>query len=108
MSSDSRNKRMRGRMGVRFGVDKPERMAFTMNVSRTGAFIRTNNVFPPGKTIKVELSVNNEKCEMWAKVIWAKRVPPQMAHLLLCGMGVRFMNADAAWDTLVDKWEARA
>ncbi len=32
-------------------------MAFTMNVSQTGAFIRTNNVLAPGKTIKVEFNI---------------------------------------------------
>lgn len=79
-------------------------MAFTMNVSPTGAFIRTNNVLPPGRTIKVEFHFDDETVTVFAKIIWAKKVPPQMAHLLPCGMGVRLVDPGPEWKTLLEKW----
>ena len=90
---------------MRFGETHPERMAFTMNVSQTGAFIRTNNVYAPGKTIRVEFNFENESTTLFAQVMWAKKVPPQMAHLLPCGMGLRFLNPGPEWDALLDKWK---
>ena len=100
-----RQNRTRGRIRVRFGLEKPERTAFTMNVSLTGAFIRTNQVFPPGKTIKVEFAFSDRTLTVYAKVVWAKKVPAQMAHLLLCGMGVRFVNPGPDWIEVFEGWE---
>ncbi len=91
---------------MRFGETHPERLAFTMNMSHTGAFIRTNNVYAPGKTIKIEFNFENESPTLFAQVMWAKKVPPQMAHLLPCGMGVRLINPGADWVALLEKWES--
>ena len=88
MATGSRQNRVRGRIRVRFGETHADRMAFTMNVSKTGAFIGTNNVFAPGKKIKIEFNFEDETMTLSARVMWAKKVPPQMAHLLPCGMGV--------------------
>ncbi len=98
--------RVRGRIRVRFGETHAERLAFTMNVSPTGTFIRTNSVYPPGKTIKVEFNFENEATTLFARVVWAKKVPPQLAHLLPCGMGVRFVNPSPEWDALLEEWES--
>jgi len=91
---------------VRFGTDTLDRTAFTMNVSLTGAFIRTNQVLSPGKTIKIEFAFPDRTLEVYAKVVWAKRVPPQMAHLLPCGMGVRFVQPGSDWFEAFESWEA--
>jgi len=91
---------------VRFGRDSLDRMAFTMNVSLAGAYIRTNHVFPPGTTIKVEFNFPQRSLETYAKVVWAKQVPPQMAHLLPCGMGVRLIEPGPDWIAAFDAWEA--
>ena len=91
---------------MRFGESHPDRMAFTMNLSATGAFVRTNNVFAPGKKIQIEFNFEDESTTLFAQVIWAKKVPPQMAHLLPCGMGVRFIDPGPEWDALLAKWEA--
>jgi Tfp pilus assembly protein PilZ len=95
-----------GRVRVRFGIEKLDRSAFTMNVSQTGAFIRTNHVYPPGKTIKVEFNFPDRSVTVFAHVVWAKKVPPEMAHLLRCGMGVRFINPGVEWVELFGSWES--
>lgn len=106
MALGSRQSRVRGRIRVRFGETHADRMAFTMNVSGTGAFIRTNNVYAPGKTIQIEFNFEGESTTVSARVMWAKKVPQQMAHLLPCGMGVRFLNPGPGWNALLQKWES--
>ena len=92
---------------VRYGVGKTDRTAFTMNVSLGGTYIRTNNVFKPGTTIQLELDFPSGKYSMWAQVVWAKRVPAQLAHILPCGMGVRFINPGEEWEKVFEEWERR-
>jgi len=96
--------RTRGRIRVRYGLEDLDRTAFTMNVSETGAFIRTNNVYPPGRMLKVEFNLGDKTVELQARIVWAKKVPPQLAHLLPCGMGIRFVNPPVGWMTLYESW----
>jgi Tfp pilus assembly protein PilZ len=98
--------RKRARVMVRFGVSGPEKTAFTMNVSLSGAFIRTNSVFRPGTTIHVELELPQQSYGHWAQVVWAKKVPPELAHSLPCGMGVRFINPGSDWQKTFEAWKA--
>jgi hypothetical protein len=98
--------RTRGRIRVRFGVDSLDHTAFTMNLSLTGLFLRTNAIFPPGKTIKVELSFPDGLVAAYAKVVWAKKVPPQMAHLLHCGMGLRLISPGTDWFRCFEAWQS--
>lgn len=91
---------------ARYGPTRPERTAFTTNISKTGAFLRTNQVLKPGTTIQVEFVFPEQPYSLWAQVMWAKKVPAQMAHILLCGMGVRFINAGPEWETFFDAWAA--
>ena len=99
--------RTRGRIRVRYGVGKLERSGFTMNVSLTGAFIRTNNVYPPGTTIKAEFHFEDGPVSVQARVVWAKKVPRELAHLLQCGMGVRFVSPGTEWTRLFSGWETK-
>jgi len=88
---------------VRYGVQKANKTGFSKNVSRTGIYIQTNNVFKPGTTIQVELTFPNRTVSLWGRVVWAKRVPPQLSHTLDCGMGVTFVEPPAEW---FEFWDA--
>jgi hypothetical protein len=88
-------------------VENLDRSGFTMNVSLTGAFIRTNNVYPPGATLKTEFNFEDGPVTVRARVVWAKKVPREMAHLLKCGMGVRFVNPGPEWTELFSGWETK-
>jgi Tfp pilus assembly protein PilZ len=92
---------------VRYGPNALERTCFTNNISLSGAFLRTNNVFKPGTTIQVEFEFPDRKVNLWAQVVWAKKVPPQMAHVILCGMGVRFINPGQEWAEVFGVWQAK-
>ncbi len=89
--------RSKRRLMVRFGVDGPEKMAFTKNLSETGVCIQTNAVIPPGKQITVELKFPDQTFTFRAHVVWAKRVPPQLAFTMPGGMGIRFIDPGPEW-----------
>ena len=107
MAEKQAHPRTRGRLKVRYGPNALERTCFTNNVSLSGAFLRTNNVFRPGTTIQVEFEFPDRKMTLWAQVVWAKKVPPQMAHVILCGMGVRFINPGQEWAEVFGVWQAQ-
>ena len=78
---------------VRFGIDEVNRVAFSEDVSITGMFIKTPNICPPNTKIKVEFEIANNKVELEARVMWAKKVPQNLFHLVKkSGMGVRFLR----------------
>ena len=97
-SCDKRdNYRKPKRVMVRYGTRMPDKMAFSKNISATGLFIQTNSVFKPGSTIQVHLQFPDRKFIMWARVRWAKRVPPQLTGIMTAGMGVQFVNPTPYW-----------
>ncbi len=96
--------RARKRLRVRFGVEALEKTAFTKNLSETGICLRTNQVLPPGTTLQVEIQTPEASFSLWAKVVWAKKVPPQLAHVLDCGMGIRFIQPGEDWVAFCRTW----
>ena len=97
--------RAKRRLMVRFGIQMPEKTGFTKDISETGLFIRTNSVLPPGRTIQVQMEFPEQTFTLWAKVIWAKKVPPQLAHIMDCGMGVNFVEPPADWLKFCKEWK---
>lgn len=112
MSLKPNNKRTQNRakrrMLVRYGLSTAEKTAFTRNVSETGLFLQTNQVFKPGSTIHVQIQFPKETFSMWARVVWAKVVPPQLAHVLECGMGVCFIDPPPEWIAFFREWAKKA
>jgi len=94
--------RARKRVMVRYGIHKADKTAFSKNVSRTGIYIQTNSVFKPGSTLQVELTFPDRTFSLWARVVWAKKVPPQLTRALDCGMGVTFVEPPAEWHEFWD------
>jgi hypothetical protein len=106
-SGNRRTQRARRRLMVRFGTEAAERTGFTKDISETGVFIRTNMVARPGTTLQVELQFPDRSFQLWARVVWAKKVPPQLAHLMDCGMGVCFIDPPADWIDYCLAWKAK-
>ena len=100
--------RAKRRLMVKYGTSAAEKTAFTKNVSSTGLFVATNQVFKPGSTIQVTIQFPDRTFAMWARVIWAKTVPPQLAHVLECGMGVCFINPSPEWFAHYQDWYQKA
>jgi len=93
-------KRHRKRISIRFGIDEPNRVAFTEDISSSGMFIKTPNIVPPNSKIRIMFELTGDlKIEVEARVMWAKKVPQNMFHLVKkSGMGVRFLRFHAGED----------
>ena len=90
-------KRMRKRLTLKFGIEMPARVAFTEDISPAGMCIKTAMICPPGSRLKIELTLpDGSLAKLGATVMWAKKVPPNMIHLVKkCGMGVRITSIHA-------------
>lgn len=107
--SDNRETgRARRRMMVRYGTNGPEKTGFTGNVSESGLFLRTNMVLAPGTMLQLEIQFPERNWSLWGRVVWAKKVPPQLAHVLECGMGVCFVDPPEDWLDFFDAWKAKS
>lgn len=103
-------RRIRKRISIRFGIDDAIRVAFTEDVSMTGMFIKTPNIVPPNSKIKIEFMLpEGAKVELEARVMWAKKVPQNLFHLVKkSGMGVRFLKFYSGEDAFDDFFESIA
>jgi hypothetical protein len=100
-------RRAKSRLMVRFGETVPDRVGFTGNVSESGLFLRTNLVFRPGSTIQLAVQFPERTFTFWGLVVWAKTVPPQLAHILECGMGIRFVEPSTEWVSFYGAWKKK-
>jgi Tfp pilus assembly protein PilZ len=93
--------RLKKRLSLRFGTDEATRVAFSEDISRTGMFIKTANIYPPNTRIKLELDLSGNTVKMEARVMWAKKVPQNLFHLVKkSGMGIRFLKIVSGEDHL--------
>lgn len=90
-------KRHKQRLSLRFGIEEATRVGFSEDISRNGMFIKTPNICPPNSRIRIEIALENENMVVIeARVMWAKKVPQNLFHLVRkCGMGVRFLRFHA-------------
>lgn len=90
-------RRIRKRITIHFGIDETVRVAFTDDISMIGMFIKTPNIAPPNTRIKIEFVLpDGNRIELEARVMWAKKVPASLFHLVKkSGMGVRFLRFHA-------------
>ena len=94
MSEKRRLCRKRKRVKIRFGLDTPQKMAFSDDISPGGIFIKTAAPEKPGLLLQLEITLPDETrvlCQ--GRIQWAKRVPPNMLRLVgKGGMGVRILS----------------
>src|SRR6266516_134289 len=96
--ADNRDlKRHRKRLTLKFGVGAASRISFTEDISRQGMCIRSAVVSPPGTLLSIDLTLpDGNQVKMAGVVAWAKKVPPNMIHVIKkCGMGVKFTRIEA-------------
>ncbi|MEI7817630.1 MAG: PilZ domain-containing protein [Desulfuromonadales bacterium] len=100
-------RRLKKRITIRFGIDEAVRVAFTEDVSMTGMFIKSPNVVPPNTIIKIVFELPNGSCiELLARVMWAKKVPQNLFHLVKkSGMGVQFLSFISGEDAFDDYFD---
>jgi len=94
MSDKRCYRRLRKRLQLKFGIDMPNQVAFTEDISLQGICIKTAMVRVPGSRLKIDLMMPDGNVTRLAGVVmWAKKVPPRMLHLVKkCGMGVKIIR----------------
>lgn len=91
-------------MYVQFGLEKPDHVGFTVDVTSLGIFIKSSFVFTPGSRLKIELTLPDETViQCSGVVVWAKRVPPALGRLVKHGMGIHLLQATEKYVAFVDK-----
>lgn len=94
------------RLMVRYGEERADRTAFTKNISEKGLFVQTNGVSRPGTTLMLEIDLPDGTIALWGRVAWAKKVPPQLASVVQCGMGIRIIDPPEEWVEAYRRWSA--
>jgi Tfp pilus assembly protein PilZ len=102
MEKQQRTRRTK-RIEVRFGPERPTDLGFTIDVSETGLFVKTNTVYPPDTRLVLELSLPDRRVlPLRGRVMWAKRLPPQLARLLRkAGMGIELIDPPPEYLNLI-------
>jgi hypothetical protein len=93
--SDKRDiTRIRKRLSLKFGIDAPNKVAFTEDLSQDGLFVKTVYPSPPGSRIHIDLTMpDGNSVLMVGMSRWRKSVPPQVIHLVKkCGMGIKILK----------------
>ncbi len=94
MSIDKRiDGRHKKRFQLRFGLEQPDKLGFTEDISTTGIFIRSPQVLQPGKILFVEMKLKDDtQILIKGRIMWAKRVPQNLMNKVKGGMGVRIIS----------------
>jgi PilZ domain len=101
MVNDKRNiHRQRKRLQLRFGVAEANRIGFTDDISPTGLFIKSAIVQNPQTLLKIELTApDGELIVLTGRVMWAKKVPPNLLGRIKGGMGIRIIDFQRGEDS---------
>lgn len=96
--------RTKKRLPLEFGTDGTVcRKAFTEDISPMGMFIKTANVSNPNTLIRIEILHRDQPISFDARVMWAKRVPQNLFHLVKkSGMGVRIVKFHSGREAYCD------
>ena len=85
------------RLEIRYGPETFDARGYSRNVSNHGLFLAAPKVFAPGTLLKVRVETLAGSFERWARVCWARRMPPEFAHTKPTGMGLRIFDGGPAW-----------
>jgi len=92
---DKRGKdRVVKRLFVRFGIEKPDKVGFTEDISSSGLFLKTSTVLEPGTPLRIEIELSDHRfVRLTGEVVWSKKVPQHLLRLAKkSGMGIRLMQ----------------
>ncbi len=91
-------KRFPVKLLVKYGPQKLSFIGFTVDVSKTGIYLKTNLAFSPGTDLLLRITLPNKKAvELKGRVTWVKNLPPEENQIKLTGMGVNFFHKDPVY-----------
>lgn len=66
-------------------------VAFTVNLSQTGAFLGTQQLYQPGERVHLEFLADGRSFSVEGRVVRARRVPATLRQVETPGVGIRFV-----------------
>jgi len=67
-----------------------EHARFSGDISKTGVFVVSSDVCPPGSSVHMEFVLAKCRASAEGAVKWAKRVPPACLRYAKGGIGIEF------------------
>jgi uncharacterized protein (TIGR02266 family) len=101
-----RHERVQARLEVRYGTHGFDLEAPLENISLSGVCIRTNDVFPAGTRIRMQIEFPDRQITQTGEVMWAIKVPERDRETMMCGMGVQFVDPGNEWAEFFASWKA--
>ena len=99
-----RHERIEVRLPVRYGRASLDKNAFAENISESGLYINTNQVFSVGTVLLMQVEFPQSTITQHGLVMWAIGVPEHMRDSMVCGMGIAFTALDPGWPTFFSNW----
>jgi hypothetical protein len=99
-----RHERFRAALQVRYGTVSCDHVGPAENISLSGLCIRTNQVFPTGTRIRMQIDFPDRTVHHTGEVMWAIKVPEHDMGTMMCGMGIQFIAPGAAWAEFFSDW----
>lgn len=103
MSDQRIAKRHKWRLACEVVSDGRSQRAIVLDLSKSGIFVQTGTRLPPGSEVEVRLLLTDtsEPILLRASVARNKQVPPQLTSVARGGVGLRILDAPAAYyDTI--------
>ena len=73
--------RIKKTLQVTISSESGTQNALTEDLSASGFFIKTQQVFQPGTILNISLKGPSDTIEMSCRVVWARKVPSKLFHL---------------------------
>ena len=99
MSENRSAKRHRWRIACEIVSEGRSQRAIMLDLSESGVFVQTGTRLPPGAEVelRVLLTDGGESIVLRAKVARNKQVPPQLTSVARGGVGLKILDAPAAF-----------
>ena len=99
-----RHERFRTKLQVRYGTISCDLTGPVDKLSLSGLCIRTNEVYPAGTRIMMQIEFPERTIHQSGEVVWAIRVPEEQMSTMMCGMGIQFIDPGAEWVQFFSDW----
>ena len=100
-----RHERFRTSLQLLYGTISCDYTGPVDNISISGLCIRTNEVFPAGTSIKMQIQFPDRTFHQTGEVMWAIKVPERDMKNMMCGMGIQFTDPGAEWASFFARWK---
>ena len=74
------------------------------DISEGGLHVNTRDVLETGTRLALRIELPDRTVVRQGEVMWAIRIPEHRPDGMVCGMGIRFLDADPDWLEFFRAW----